>query len=52
MLFKYLFAAKCEEVRVLRDYGLDNTSFAEIGQLRIRFVWRHQAVDALGPSSL
>ena len=52
MLFKYLFAAKREEVRVLRDYGLDNTSFAEIGQLRIRFVRRHEAVDALGPSSL
>lgn len=49
---EYLLTAEGEEVRVLGDDGLHNTSFVKVGQLGISFIWSHEAVHSQGPSSL
>lgn len=41
---QYLFAAKCQQVRVFCDDGLGQTRFGEVGQLSVRFIGSHNTV--------
>lgn len=50
--FRYLFAPKCQQVRVLCDDRLGQTGFTEVSQLSISFIRSHNTVHASRPCSL